>query len=108
MMPVLLRLRAMRPSSNAPSAGYRSSPANEAGGKGRSFCRLDRTHRQRAIEIEIDGPQTGLLVGRELRGDLFGGGEGFLDGGMQPPSLAPAHQERTGELNAWTILQLTG
>src|SRR6266567_2081977 len=88
-----------------PKAGYRSSSANEAGSKGRTFSSLDCTHSYSPIHIEIDGTDFGLCI----RGDLFfhfgRAAKLLLHRRMQPPLFSPSHELRTTQIHA--IRQLT-
>src|SRR5207249_11096018 len=49
-----------------PKAGYLLPSTNEPGGKDRTFNGLDRTHRQRAVEIQINGTKFRVLVRCDL------------------------------------------
>lgn len=78
-----------------PKAVYRMSTSNELGGQDRTFNGLDRTHREIAVEIEIDGTDLRLFGGRDLFFDFGRTTEGLLDRSMQPPGRATSHQGRT-------------
>jgi hypothetical protein len=50
-----------------PKAGYPSTTSNELGGEDRTFKRLDRTHRDVFVDIQVYCTYPGLCVS----GDLF-------------------------------------
>ena len=94
MMPVCDRLRAMRPSSNAPCARYLCAISDEGGGKAGAFNCLDAAYGYVLVEIEIDRTDARLWIGCDLLLNFGGSSEGLFDGSMQPPLLSPANQGR--------------
>ena len=92
MMPVLDRLRAMRPNCLAPCAGYRSAMPDKAGSEDRTFNGLDGADGQMGVEIEIDGTDPGVRVGRDLLVNLGWTAERFLKRRVEPPLLPASNQ----------------
>src|SRR5438105_9484282 len=94
-MPVLCRLRAIRPNCRAPSAGYLSATANKAGGEDRTFNCLNGAYGNLFSEIEIHGADPGLCRRAHLGLDLLRSLELLLNRSMQPPLTAPLNKRGT-------------
>ena len=86
-MPVLARLRAMRPNCRAPCAGYLSATADEAGGQDRTFDSLDGADCEMFVEVQIDRTDSRCGSGSDLCLNLWGALEVPLNRNMQPPLL---------------------
>src|SRR5215469_5131291 len=99
IMPVLPRLRAMRPSNFAPCARYRCSLSDKGGRKAGAVNGLDAAHGEMLVEIEIDRAHS-CLIGHELFCDFRRRLELLFDGGMQPAAIPRVDQGRAAHLEA--------
>ena len=77
-----------------PKAGYRSAPADEAGGKDRTFNGLDGAAGKMFPHVQINGTDLCVRVGRELLLHLWWTGKLLPDGRMQLPRFAMPHELR--------------
>jgi hypothetical protein len=65
---------------------------DKAGSEDRTFNGLDGADGQMGVEIEIDGTDPGLRVGRDLLVNLGWTAERFLKGRVEPPLLPASNQ----------------
>ena len=65
---------------------------DKAGSEDRTFNGLDGAYGQLGIEIEIDGTDPGVRIGRDLLLNLGWTAELFLEGRVEPPPLPRANQ----------------
>jgi hypothetical protein len=90
----------MRPNCRAPLAGYRSAMPDKADSEDRTFNGLDGAHGQMGVEIEIDGTDPGVRVGRDVLLNLGWTAERFLKGRVEPPLLPASNQGGTAYLHS--------
>ena len=65
---------------------------DKAGSEDRTFNGLDGADGQMGVEIEIDGTDPGVRVGRDLLLNLGWTAELFLKGCVEPPPLPASNQ----------------
>ena len=71
---------------------------DKAGSEDRTFNGLDGANGEMGVEIEIDGTDPGVRVGRDLLVNLGWTAELFLQGCVEPPPLPTSDQAGTAHL----------